>query len=101
MLSSHRASSPEFSTRFADSCHFCLTCTRKVRRTAMTYLLLAPAMFFWGVGTSAIGMESFGWGDRKGAVALAVASIVIPALDSVFASSSTRLRVDKVSTGES
>lgn len=46
-------------------------------------LLGAPAMFFWGVGTSNIG-ATFGWSESLSATALAVATICIPALDAFF-----------------
>lgn len=43
--------------------------------------LAAPALFFWGVGTSSIGEYSLNWDDTASATALAVATIIIPAID--------------------
>ena len=60
------------------------------RRTAARYLLSVPAMFVWGIGTSTIGLSALGWGDTASAAALAVATIVIPAMDSFFAGSDAR-----------
>eukprot|EP00904_Undaria_pinnatifida_P002684 jgi/Undpi1/12416/HiC_scaffold_5.g02088.m1 len=60
------------------------------RQTPARYLLSVPAMFFWGIGTSTIGTASLGWGDTTSAAALAVATIVIPAVDSFFAGSGAR-----------
>lgn len=54
-------------------------------------------MFFWGVGTSSIGSQSFDWAETGSAASLAVAIIVIPALDSFFSSSGVREAVDAVS----
>lgn len=62
----------------------------------MSLLLAAPAMFFWGVGTSEIGETSLDWAATTSAPALAVATIVIPALDSFFASDSVEQWYDKV-----
>lgn len=49
----------------------------------MSFLLGAPALFAWGIGTSDIGL-TFGWGPSRSAAALAVATIVIPATDAFF-----------------
>lgn len=67
----------------------------------MSNLLAAPALFFWGVGTSAVGQESFGWSDSSSSAALAVATIVIPALDAFFASRQIGRYYDKASVARS
>ena len=46
----------------------------------------APAMWWWGIGTSRIAQDSFGWSDNLSAASLAVATIVIPALDQFLSS---------------
>lgn len=59
-------------------------------------LLAAPAMFFWGVGTSEIGEEVFDWGHTLSATVLAIATIIIPALDAFLNSQSVEHWYDKV-----
>eukprot|EP00903_Cladosiphon_okamuranus_P016953 g15628.t1 len=53
----------------------------RARETAAKYILAIPAMFFWGLGTSKIAENTFEWPETASAAALAVASIVIPAID--------------------
>lgn len=60
-------------------------------------LLAAPAMFFWGVGTSTSAGNSIGWTHPQSSAALAVATIVIPALDAFFASRAVERLLDKAS----
>eukprot|EP00903_Cladosiphon_okamuranus_P012426 g11642.t1 len=60
------------------------------RKSLVSYLLGAPALFFWGVGTSHIG-TTFGWSDSTSAASLAVATIVIPATDAFVNSKSVEL----------
>jgi len=43
-------------------------------------------MWWWGLGTSNIAQEYFGWSETSSAASLAVATIVIPALDQFFGS---------------
>ena len=62
----------------------------------MTNLLSAPAIFFWGIGTSEIGTNSLGWSESTSAAALAVATIVIPGLDAFFANQNVEQWLDKV-----
>lgn len=62
----------------------------------MTNLLSAPAIFFWGLGTSEIGTDSLGWSQTSSAAALAVATIVIPGLDAFFANQRVEQWFDKV-----
>lgn len=48
----------------------------------MSFLLGAPALFFWGVGTSGESIGgAIGWNEFLSASLLAVATIVIPAVD--------------------
>lgn len=47
-------------------------------------------MLFWGIGTSKIGAFSFGWEDTGSAAALAVATIIIPAIDSFMSGKGAR-----------
>ncbi|CAN0446489.1 unnamed protein product [Ascophyllum nodosum] len=56
------------------------------RRSVASILLAAPAMWWWGVGTSSIAQDSFGWLESSSATSLAVATIVIPALDQFLSS---------------
>lgn len=59
--------------------------------------LSAPAMFFWGLGTSNVGdTAGMGWGESATAAALAVATIVIPAVDAFFSSRRVEQWYDKV-----
>ncbi|CAM9955675.1 unnamed protein product [Scytosiphon promiscuus] len=61
------------------------------RRTSkVSFLLGAPALFFWGIGTSDIGL-TFEWSATRSAAALAVATIIIPAIDAFFNSKSVQL----------
>lgn len=62
----------------------------------MSLMLSAPAMFFWGVGTSDIGQRTLQWSETSSAAALAVATIVIPGLDGFFGSNSVEQWYDKV-----
>ncbi|CAM9530471.1 unnamed protein product, partial [Sphacelaria rigidula] len=55
-------------------------------KTTMAILLSAPALFFWGIGTSDAGKITLGWDQSLSAAALAVATIVIPGVDAFFAS---------------
>lgn len=71
---------------------------RFIRTTLARYFLSIPAMFFWGVGTSSIGQNSFKWGETAAAAALAVASIVIPAIDSFFSGPGVQILWGIVST---
>ncbi|CAM9916475.1 unnamed protein product [Pylaiella littoralis] len=72
-----------------------LSSTEK-RPSAMTLLLSAPAMFFWGLGTSTVGdTSSLGWKEPTTSTALAVATIVIPAVDAFFASRRVEQWYDK------
>lgn len=60
----------------------------------------APAMFFWGVGTSTIGQTSpLGWSPSLSATMMAAATICIPAIDSFLYSSSAVTWCDKASKG--
>ncbi|CAM9237710.1 unnamed protein product [Ectocarpus fasciculatus] len=68
----------------------------RARRTAAKYFLAIPAMFFWGVGTSKIAPNSFNWAESASAAALAVATIVIPALDTYFSGRGARATVSVV-----
>eukprot|EP00752_Nemacystus_decipiens_P002733 g2552.t1 len=67
------------------------------RRSAMSLLLSAPAMFFWGLGTSDIAQDEngLGWTSSSSAAALAVATIVIPGIDAFFASKKVEQWYDK------
>eukprot|EP00903_Cladosiphon_okamuranus_P012420 g11638.t1 len=58
------------------------------RQSGMSLFLSAPAMFFWGLGTSTIAQHDDGlsWSPSTSAAALAVATIVIPGVDAFFAS---------------
>lgn len=67
-----------------------------LRHTRMTLLLSAPAIFFWGIGTSDIGQDTLGWSSSGSAAALAVATLVIPALDAFCANQKVEQWVDKV-----
>lgn len=69
-----------------------------LRHTKMTLLLSAPAIFFWGIGTSDIGQDALGWSNSGSAAALAVATIVIPGLDAFCANQIVEQWLDKVST---
>ncbi|CAM9724063.1 unnamed protein product [Ectocarpus fasciculatus] len=60
------------------------------RRSVVSLLLGCPALFFWGIGTSDIGL-TFGWGPSRSAAALAVATIIVPATDAFFNSKSVEL----------
>ncbi|CAM9387717.1 unnamed protein product [Ascophyllum nodosum] len=60
------------------------------RRTSARHFLAIPATFFWGTGTSKIGTYSLNWANSVSAAALAVATIVIPALDSFFSGRGAR-----------
>lgn len=73
---------------------FVCFCTR---RSTISMLLAAPAMFFWGIGTSTSAGNSIGWTHPQSSVALAVATIVIPALDAFSASRAVERWLDKVS----
>eukprot|EP00903_Cladosiphon_okamuranus_P016949 g15624.t1 len=66
----------------------------RARVTAAKYALAGPAMFFWGISTSNIGQASFNMSET---VSAAVATIIIPALDSFFASGGARQTFSKVS----
>lgn len=67
------------------------------RRSLVSLFLSAPAMFFWGLGTSTVGMtHGMGWDDSASAAALAVATIVIPAVDAFFNSRKVEQWYDKV-----
>ncbi|CAN0119966.1 unnamed protein product [Ectocarpus sp. 6 AP-2014] len=72
------------------------TTNTRARRTAAMYFLAIPAMFFWGVGTSKIAPNSFNWAESASAAALAVATIVIPALDTYFSGRGARATVSVV-----
>ncbi|CAM9344227.1 unnamed protein product [Ectocarpus sp. 12 AP-2014] len=66
------------------------------RRSLVSLFLSAPAMFFWGLGTSTVGMtRGMGWDDSASAAALAVATIVIPAVDAFFNSRKVEQWYDK------
>ncbi|CAM9891666.1 unnamed protein product [Ascophyllum nodosum] len=58
--------------------------TNLPKKSTISFLLGAPAMFFWGIGTSDVGKQSLGWEATTSATALAVATICIPAVDSFF-----------------
>lgn len=62
----------------------------------LTNLLSAPAIFFWGIATSDIGEDGLHWTRSTSAAALAVATIVIPALDGFFANRRVEQWLDKV-----
>lgn len=67
----------------------------------LSIFLGAPAMFFWGVGTSTIGQTSpLGWSPSLSATMMAAATICIPAIDSFLYSSSAVTWCDKVSCVE-
>ncbi|CAM9613703.1 unnamed protein product [Pylaiella littoralis] len=51
------------------------------RSSFYSQTLAAPAMFVWGVGTSRIFEDSYGWSQNRAAVVLAVGAIIIPAVD--------------------
>lgn len=63
----------------------------------ISFLLTAPALFFWGLGTSNVAQQSFQWSDPSSSAAMAVATIVIPALDAFFGSQLIGDWYDKVS----
>lgn len=56
-------------------------------------------MFVWGIGTSDIFEDAFDWTESRGAVALAVGAIVIPAIDGFVNSSRVDQWNDKVGGG--
>lgn len=56
-----------------------------------------PSNVFWGAGTSSIGVNSFKWAESASAAALAVATIVIPTVDSFFSGRGARTVWDSVS----
>eukprot|EP00752_Nemacystus_decipiens_P009953 g8876.t1 len=62
----------------------------RARGTTAKHLLASPAMFFWGISTSNIGQVSFNMSETVSAAALAVATIIIPALDSFFSGGGAR-----------
>lgn len=64
----------------------------------ISLLLGFPALFFWGIGTSDIGL-TFGWGPSRSAAALAVATIIVPATDAFFNSKSVELWYEQVTDG--
>lgn len=66
------------------------------RHSKMTLLLSAPAIFFWGIGTSDIGQDTLGWSKSAAGAALAVATIVIPGLDAFCANQRVEQWLDKV-----
>ncbi|CAM9545376.1 unnamed protein product [Pylaiella littoralis] len=68
----------------------------RARQTAAKHFLTIPAMFFWGLGTSKIASTSFGWAETAAAAALAVATIVIPALDTYFSGRGARATVSVI-----
>ncbi|CAM9613662.1 unnamed protein product [Scytosiphon promiscuus] len=70
--------------------------TRASRQTASKHILALPAMFFWGIGTSKIASNSFGWDETASAAALAVATIVIPALDTYFSGRGARATISVI-----
>lgn len=53
-------------------------------------------MFVWGAGTSTVGEDSLDWGETVSATALAVGTIVIPAIDAFFNSQRFEQWIDKV-----
>ncbi|CAN0111989.1 unnamed protein product, partial [Ectocarpus fasciculatus] len=65
------------------------------RRSMMSLLLSAPAMFFWGLGTSTVAQGGMGWSESSSAAALAVATIVIPSIDAFFNSRKVEQWYDK------
>eukprot|EP00903_Cladosiphon_okamuranus_P012430 g11646.t1 len=68
----------------------------KYRKSKVSLFLGAPALFFWGVGiTSSIGLE-IGWNESLSAALLAVATIVIPAVDAFFNSQQIELWYEKL-----
>lgn len=66
------------------------------RLSLMTFLLFAPAMFFWGVETGTIGQDTFGLSKFASAVFPIAATIVLPVLDSLFGSGIPDWCYDKV-----
>ncbi|CAM9561820.1 unnamed protein product, partial [Ectocarpus sp. 8 AP-2014] len=56
----------------------------KARSNKLSVLLGAPAMFFWGVGTSTVGQTALGWSSSLSATSMAAATLAIPAVDSFF-----------------
>ncbi|CAM9448953.1 unnamed protein product [Scytosiphon promiscuus] len=67
------------------------------RQSFWSHALAAPAMFVWGVGTSNIFEDGFGWTESRAAVVLAVGAIVIPAIDGFVNSSRVEQWNDKFS----
>lgn len=67
------------------------------RRSCFSYLLAAPAMFVWGMGTSNIFEDGFDFEQSTTAAFLAVGSIVIPAVDSFVNSQRVEQWNDRVS----
>lgn len=70
-------------------CHFC-------RRSIISLALAAPAMFFWGIGTSTIAEDTLSWTSTSTATALAVATIIIPGIDAFTHSKSLERWYDQV-----
>lgn len=62
----------------------------------MALILATPAMFFWGIGTSDIAQDSFNWPLTSSAATLAVATLVIPGVDSFLGSYSVEKWYSKV-----
>lgn len=56
----------------------------RVRRSVMTFLLFAPAMFCWGLGTTSIGQDAFGLSKSASVALPLLATISIPTLDSLL-----------------
>ncbi|CAM9904219.1 unnamed protein product [Scytosiphon promiscuus] len=67
------------------------------RQSLWSHGLAAPAMFVWGVGTSNIFEDRYGWDESRTAVVLAVGAIVIPAIDGFVNSSRVEQWNDKFS----
>eukprot|EP00903_Cladosiphon_okamuranus_P019556 g17986.t1 len=65
------------------------------RSNKLSVLLGAPAMFFWGVGTSTVGSR-LGWSSSLSATSMAAATLVIPAIDSFFNSRRANHLGDKI-----
>ncbi|CAM9667909.1 unnamed protein product [Ectocarpus sp. 12 AP-2014] len=68
----------------------------KARSNKLSVLLGAPAMFFWGVGTSTVGQTALGWSSSLSATSMAAATLAIPAVDSFFNSRKASAIGDKI-----
>ncbi|CAM9983897.1 unnamed protein product, partial [Scytosiphon promiscuus] len=70
------------------------------RSNKLSVVLGAPAMFFWGVGTSTVGTTGLGWSSSLSATSMAAATLAIPAVDSFFNSRKAYSLGDKICCNE-